>query len=458
MCAETAKYQASPVPHYRGNPLIEALPPIMGKKELYKRLTCQIPYDLSIREQDGSVRKECISELYHFFQPWGVHIDIAERIGRAIRNGYVNRNPLTPVFNTELNQLSSCVHTRDSTFQSFHSTNPGASGFSLVGTSGSGKTSIVNRVLEGLYSQNILHSEYQGQPFHHLQIVWMKITCPFDGSVKGLCVKFFQEFDNITGDSTFQRFAGSRVSTIDTMLTQMALLAKRHSLGVLVIDEIQNINAAKSGGRERILNFLADLMDTMGIPIIVIGIPAAIQALSGSFMTARRAAGEQGTVKMESLKYGSDEWELFINAMWKYQWTSIETKLTDEMSELVNELSRGIVALALHLYAWTQDQAVENGFYGGSECITPEMFQQVAKSEKFLLMREQLAVMDDESMKKSHTSANKRHGAKLNCKATRKTPDKSLADPAVEHWDVKPENAVEKLRREGLIVTKDGEF
>lgn len=86
------------------------------------------------------------------------------------------------------------------------------------------------------------------------------------------------------------------------------------------------------------------------------------------------------------------------------------------------------------------------------------MFQQVAKSEKFLLMREQLAVMDDESMKKSHTSANKRHGAKLNCKATRKTPDKSLADPAVEHWDVKPENAVEKLRREGLIVTKDGEF
>ena len=107
MCAETAKYQSSPVPHYKGNPLIEALPPIMGKKELYKRLTCQIPYESSIREADGAVRKECISELYHFFQPWGVHIDIAERIGRAIRNGYVNRNPLTPVFNTELNQLSS---------------------------------------------------------------------------------------------------------------------------------------------------------------------------------------------------------------------------------------------------------------------------------------------------------------------------------------------------------------
>lgn len=458
MCAETAKYQVSPVPHYRGNPLIEALPPIMGKKELYKRLTCQIPYEPSIRGTDGAVRKECISELYHFFQPWGVHIDIAERIGRAIRNGYVNRNPCTPAFNTELNELSNCVHTRDSSFQSFHSTNPGASGFSLVGTSGSGKTSIVNRVLEGLYPQKILHKEYKGQPFNHLQIVWMKITCPFDGSVKGLCVKFFEEFDNITGDSTFQRFAGSRVSTIDTMLTQMALLAKRHSLGVLVIDEIQNINAAKSGGRAHILNFLADLMDTMGIPIIVIGIPAAIQALSGSFMTARRAAGEQGTVKMGSLKYKTAEWQLFINAMWQYQWTQEETKLTDEMSQLINKLSRGIVALALHLYAWTQDLAVENGFYGGSEHITPEMFQQVAQSEKFLLMREQLAVMEDSSMEKSHTAAEKRRGAKLNRRTVRKTPDKNLADPAVEHWDAEPENAVERMKKEGLVVTKEDTF
>jgi Archaeal ATPase. len=271
-----AIYTASLVPQFADNPLIEALPAIQDMKDLYKSLACPIPYRTSVRQLDRSTRKECISGLFYFFQPWGVHIEIAERIGRAIRNGYVNRNPLMPEFNYELNQLSNCVHNRDSTFQGFQSTNPGASGFSIVGVSGSGKTSTVNRTLETLYPQKIMHEEYHGQSFHHLQIAWMKITCPFDGSVKGLCVKFFEEFDRITGDSTFKRFAESKASTVDTMLAQMVLLARRHSLGALVIDEIQNINMAKSGGKDRMLNFMADLMDSLGIPIIVVGIPAAI--------------------------------------------------------------------------------------------------------------------------------------------------------------------------------------
>ncbi len=53
------------------------------------------------------------------------------------------------------------------------------------------------------------------------------------------------------------------------MIPQMALIAKRHSLGALIIDEIQNISAAKSGGVQKMLNFIMNLINTIGVPVIL---------------------------------------------------------------------------------------------------------------------------------------------------------------------------------------------
>ncbi len=52
--------------------------------------------------------------------------------------------------------------------------------------------------------------------------------------------------------------------TTDRMIPQIAILANRHSLGALVIDEIQNISAAKSGGIQKMLNFIVHLVNTIG--------------------------------------------------------------------------------------------------------------------------------------------------------------------------------------------------
>ena len=44
-----------------------------------------------------------------------------------------------------------------------------------------------------------------------------------------------------------------------------------HCLGLLVIDEIQHLNQAKSGGAEKMLNFFLQLMNTLGLPVVLIG-------------------------------------------------------------------------------------------------------------------------------------------------------------------------------------------
>ncbi len=374
---------------FKGNPAIEALDIAMSAGDLLNNLKLSIPYDKSERLLPSYIRRECLSSLYQFFQPWGIHLEMYEKFSRAIKSGYVNRNPLSSEFVKDLNGISTCVRNKDSTFSTFNATNTGATGFSIIGYSGIGKTSLINRVLAN-YPQVISHTEYKGSKFPHTQIVWMKLECPFDGSVKGLCTNFFLEFDRITGDNTYYKNAASSRTTTDVMIPQMALIAKRHSLGALIIDEIQNISAAKSGGVQKMLNFIMNLINTIGVPVILVGIPEAISVLSSNLMVARRNTGQQGAIIMDFLDNDSDNWNIFINSLWKYQWTSYYTPLTDELNDIMNESSCGIVDVAVKLFDKVQQLAIENGENGGSEEITKDLLIEAAGSAEFILLRDKI--------------------------------------------------------------------
>ncbi len=175
---------------FKGNPSIEALDIAMSAGDMLNNLKLSIPYDKSERLLPSYIRRECLSSLYQFFQPWGIHLEMYEKFSRALKSGYVNRNPLSSEFVKDLNGISTCVRNKDANFSIFNATNTGATGFSIIGYSGIGKTSLINRVLAN-YPQVISHTEYKGSKFPHTQIVWMKLECPFDGSVKGLCTNFF---------------------------------------------------------------------------------------------------------------------------------------------------------------------------------------------------------------------------------------------------------------------------
>ena len=191
-------------------------------------------------------------------------------------------------------------------------------------------------------------------------------------------------------DNTYQRFAASQRATTDLMIPQMALLARRHSLGVLVIDEIQNISAAKSGGTQKMLNFLGHLMNSIGVPVVLVGTQESIDILSSELMLARRNTGQQGMVLMDHLNKDSKDWELFINGIWRYQWTKEFTELTPELSEVLNDESFGIVDVAVKLFVAAQNKAILRGSAGKREIITPELIRQVSNSNQFRMLKKQL--------------------------------------------------------------------
>lgn len=420
---------------YKNNPIIEALPTAMSPEEIVRELRNAVRSTEEERKLPSYERNEFIPAIYQCFQPWGAHVELAQKVFNAIKSGYVGRNPLDKSHIGKLNELSECIQNKDFEFRAISTNSGAAAGFCVIGLSGTGKTTSMNRILD-LYPQIIIHSNYKGNPFAYKQLVWMKLECPFDGSVKGLCSNFFQEFDRLTGDNTYAKFAAGARATTDTMIPQMAMIARRHSLGVLVIDEIQYISAAKSGGMEKMLNFITNLVNTIGVPVILIGIPDAIEILSSSLVLARRSSGQQGSVFLRHHVVDSCDWNIFLKGIWKAQWTSEKTLLTDELSMTLAEESAGIADVAVKLYARTQEKAIQLGTMGGNETITSELIKKVAKSDDFKLLKHKI---DELKNSKSKSIMN--------------------ADLALFNWDrVKKndiKNSLPKRAAEGNTVRND---
>jgi hypothetical protein len=235
--------------------------------------------------------------------------------------------------------------------------NSTASGFTVIGMSGVGKTTAMEKVLS-LYPQQILHTQYKGEPLFLTQLVWAKIDCPFDGSLKGLCLSFFAYVDRILGTSYSKKFSSDRM-TVDAALPRMAQIATTHCLGLLVIDEIQHLSQAKSGGSDKMLNFFVTLVNTIGVPVVLIGTTKAMSVLQSEFRQARRGSG-QGDLLWDRMK-NDLSWEIMLRAMWKNQWTRNQTPLTAELKDILYDESQGIIDIAVKLYAMAQMKAIADG-------------------------------------------------------------------------------------------------
>ena len=168
------------------------------------------------------------------------------------------------------------------------------------------------------------------------------------------------------------------------MLARMALVASIHSLGVLVIDEIQDLSTAKSGGSEKMLNFFVKLVNTIGVPVVRIGTNKALPILQGDFRQARRGTGEGGVYWERMMRDTPEEkeiWRFFVEGFFDYQWTRNSVRLTDELDELLHEESQGIVDIAIKLFMIAQWRAIAVE----SEIITPDLIKQVASDSLHLV-------------------------------------------------------------------------
>jgi hypothetical protein len=144
----------------------------------------------------------------------------------------------------------------------------------------------------------------------------------------------------------------------------MARIAAAHSIGVLVIDEIQNLASARSGGEQVMLNFFSELVNTIGVPVVLVGTPKAVDVLTRQFRHARRSTG-QGDMFWDRMSVAAPEheaeWSFFCERLWRYQFTKQATPLTPELRKALYEESQGITDVVVKLYMLAQLRAIQTG-------------------------------------------------------------------------------------------------
>lgn len=378
-----ADYQDPLLDDYRNNPLLEALPPIWDDKTVAKKLASNPRFNISERELPVHLRMHCVQRISRdFFRPLSRHLELQQSLSRLIRDGYVGRNPLTPNYAFRARKDAYELIMKGNT-NGYPVNTPTSAGFALVGISGIGKSSSLMRILQ-MYPQVILHRKYKGQDMPApYQIVWLKMDCPHDGSIRGLCLNFLLAVDSLVGTKYYKK---NTTKTTDELLPIMAQAAAVHCLGVLVIDEIQNLQEAKDDRAAQMLNFFVQLVNTIGLPVILVGTYKALPALNGEFRNARRNSG-QGDATWHPFKK-DEEWEWLLQGIWKYQWTDKKAELTPEFINVMFDESQGISDIAIKLFMLTQWRALDKEI----EQITPEMVRSVAR-DRFTLIKPALEAL-----------------------------------------------------------------
>jgi len=372
------------LPEYEGNPFISRLPPLQTQRQFLDALTARPQYDAQERGYSASLRKHCIMRLGRYFEPLERQLQLAERFGMLLRQGYIGRNPITHNYIRHLQNGAQRIDAKSLTVDTRHQVENTAISFALAGCSGIGKSKAIEKVLHQ-YPQCIEHTE----PFSLIQITYLKLDCPHQGSPKQLCINFFSAVDKLVGTNYFNWY-GSRRAGVDEMMVHMAQVANLHALGVLVIDEIQHLNKTKIGP-DALLNFLVTLVNTIGVPVILIGTLSAIPLLQENFRQARRASG-LGSLIWDRMPKGKP-WDYFIDKLWQYQWTREPTEITQEMRDVLYDESQGIFDIVVKLFMLSQLRVVGIGeVRPGPELLTPQLLRKVAK-EDFRVVQPMLAAL-----------------------------------------------------------------
>jgi hypothetical protein len=355
----TARYIEQLLPDYQGNPLIESLPAIMSEEEFIRSATYLPEFDPSLRQLPKEIRLHAIMKVAECRVVLLRQIELEQKISRAIRMGYKNRNPLDPEFWKRVDRITEDMQNENmQNSESSATSGSNMLGFDVIGISGGGKTTAVEMNLN-LYPQIIEHNEYEGRRMMFRQVSWLKLDCPFDGSIKGLCHHFFRELDTILGTKYFHNYVKSDATSANAMVPSVARVCWINGIGVLVIDEVQNLSVAKSGGAETMLNFFVNLCNIAQMPVVLIGTPKAIKVIHKDFRLARRSSA-QGNTQWNTMNYDS-EWHYFLETIWEYQYVKKPIHLTDELSQIFYFESAGIPFVAIHLFVFAQARAINSG-------------------------------------------------------------------------------------------------
>ena len=389
-----AVYVASENPDYRGNPFIEALPARLDKRGFYRLMTLAPTLDEGVRRKDANTRMELLDSC-QFFVPSPHHFELYNAIHSLAQQSYIDRNPF------EQDHWSKMTSQREDLLSTYDLPIPRPRlSLALIGCSGLGK-SIYARRVAALFPKTIEHGVYEGtnHPKHEgkrvnrIQIPFIYIEALRHCSVKDICRQIFS-FVNRRAGTDYTRLYGRQ--DLEGMVAGVAAVAQIHAIGLIVLDELQELAPSKSGGINASVSFLLRLTNTTSNATLMIGTPQSNVFMSEELRYIRRASG---IPEWRPFPRDSDNWRYFVTTMWPYQFTRAKTELTPDLEDILYSATFGIPEFAVTAYKSVQKVIIQHTKPGAKEVITPELMRRVASTH---LAREIAAIQ--KAVSSVHTS------------------------------------------------------
>ncbi|HET6525173.1 ATP-binding protein [Sphingopyxis sp.] len=381
---------------YDDNGYICALPDILSYDEIVDRLSEDFSFDERERDFSPELRMHAVMRLARFFTPLSQHLTLYTSIMLTLRQGYVARTPGTPAHIAYRQGVLARLSDGEHGNPNLSHINKACS-FAFLGCSGTGKSYSIRHILRSI-EQSIQHIE----PVTVIQVVWLYVECPHRGNLRGLCLRILSALDKALETTSYRTLYGYRRNTVEELLLDIEQLFTVHAVGLLVIDEIQNLREAQQADKSAVTKFFVLLVNSVGVPVITVGTLGAASVFDSAFSNARRASG-LGSILWYPLARGSnddDEWPDFVRQLWRGQWTSTGTELTSEILDALYEETQGVLDLVVILYMLCQIQLIQLtalARYHSSaaltdETITVELIKSVA-AEKFRLIAPLLSAL-----------------------------------------------------------------
>lgn len=317
------------------------LPEMKSGDELIKVMEIKPDYDESIRKENMAVRLMKLSDIYNAYVPSRMTEEIYYKLYLALV--YSMRKKTTRKAVLQQNENHKAIIS-----QEYRGIIGGADSLLITGTSGIGKSTAISRVISLISDKGVMELD---MPYSFI-IPCVVVQCPFDSSVKNLLLEILRKVDEQIGSNYYQNAIRARATT-DMLLGMVSQVSLNH-VGLLVIDEIQNVVNSKNG--RGLIGMLTQLINDSGISICMVGTPESAMFFESSDYLARRSLGLQ----YQAMAYDEDFCNI-CKVLYSYQYVKNYTELTEAVTEWLYEHSAGIVSNIVVLLHDAQEIAIMDG-------------------------------------------------------------------------------------------------
>ena len=362
---------------YLGNPDICALPRPASVEEMKVQNSIPIVgYSRDkVKEMPVYERKRSVVSIKKFRCAFPFHSQVESYLSMALLSSYSSRRH--GVSEIERKVWIAGEQSNISILSCTEAVSANVLGFSIVGTSGTGKSTAFDLACRK-YPRAIRHNFVEGS---YIQIPIMRLTAFTNSNLAALFLSFARQLDRIldTGNDHLSMIQGK------TNLGKSAAIicdwVELYHIGAIVIDEIQFLDFSRSA--KSFENFLTITANT-GAALIAIGTPDACREWSSILRIQRRVAST--IVRADSYCKDKAYMETVIKKIWKYQWLNEPADLTQDIVDAMYEESMGSIDLLTSLWMMVQFEAL---CQKKQPDLDAEFIRKVSK-EKFKEMKELL--------------------------------------------------------------------